>query len=337
MVDTVTEAKWSMLAAKPHSGGVVSMRIHPRSGQDIFIAVRYPSGERMLAVRVPTAAAEVAIRKLGQPSQTRGIRVELATAGDGLTDLRIVLTASDRRDVFNPLATDVAYAAAAAHGPEQALSGAIRRFEHWRALLRSIADTGLASEARLGLYGELATLRDHLLPVVPETEAVEAWTGPTGTNQDFQLGSVAVEVKTTAAHRPQHLTINNERQLDPTGVGTLLLAHLSVDERRGGSGETINSAVDGIANALRGTTALQHFQDLLLRSGYLSEDRHLYDEPRYTRRSLTFWHVVDDFPRIVESDLRSGVGDCRYQIGTAGLERFAVPPDELPGILKGER
>ncbi|WP_275423718.1 PD-(D/E)XK motif protein [Virgisporangium ochraceum] len=247
-----------------------------------------------------------------------------------------MLTSDDLRDVFNPLATDVASAAAAAQGPDQALSEAIRRFEHWRALLRSIADTGLSPEARLGLYGELAILRDHLLPVLSELTAVEAWTGPTGTNQDFQLATAAVEVKTTATRQPQHLTITSERQLDRAGISTLVLAHMSVDERRGGTGETINRAIDDITAAVSGTAALPRFEDLLLRSGYLPGDRHLYAEPRYTRRNLRFWHVVDDFPRIVESDLRPGVGDCRYQIDTSGLDRFVIPPDELPRILKGD-
>jgi hypothetical protein len=76
--------------------------------------------------------------------------------------------------------------------------------------------------------------------------------------------------------------------------------------------------------------------DMLARAGYLRQHRALYDEPRYTVRKQSFWRVTEDFPRITEGDLRAGVGDCRYHISTAGLERFLMTPEQVAAAIAGE-
>jgi hypothetical protein len=331
---TVSEADWAQLEAEHHPHGLVTRRLFPQSPHDIFLAVRQPAGTRMLLLRVPDTAAEAVARGRGTLPTTRGLDLRFGHSDGGRRELQVILTAEDRREVFNPLIADMAATAGAAEGAEAALTAAIDRFEQWRHLLQSVADSGLGREARRGLYGELVVLRDHVLAAVPPTEAVRSWTGPTGANQDFELPGAAVEVKTGAGGQPQSITIANERQLDDTGVERLLLAHLLVDERRGGSGESLNAVVDSLRNAV-GPAARVLLDDLLARVAYLTEHRHLYDEPRYTQRGSRFWRVTGDFPRITEADLRPGVGDCRYRISTVGLDRYRVLADEVGGMLRG--
>ena len=137
-------------------------------------------------------------------------------------------------------------------------------------MLQSSTDTGLAPEARRGLFGELTFLREHLLPPARRREAVAAWTGPTAAHQDFQLPGAAIEVKTSSGKEPQTLVISSERELDDTGTGRLILAHLSLDERRGGSGESLNVVVERARDARRPTPPHESLlDDLLVRAGYL--------------------------------------------------------------------
>ena len=75
--------------------------------------------------------------------------------------------------------------------------------------------------------------------------------------------------------------------------------------------------------------------DLLVRAGYLRQQRDLYDEPRYTVRRQRFWHVAGDFPRITEADLRPGVGDCRYRISTAGLDQYLMTAEQVAAAVTG--
>jgi hypothetical protein len=332
---TINERDWERLEADQHVTGITVRRIYPGSAYDIFIAVRHPGNCRMLTLRVPEQDADEALRELTALPSTRGLNMELARLPDDGSELRVVLTDAGLREVFNPLADDIAAAAQQSPDPAAAVRAAVSRFEHWQRMLEKLADTGLTPEARRGLFGELSILRWHLLPTMSAADAVAAWTGPAATNQDFQLPGAAIEVKTGAGKEPQTLVINNERELDPRGTPRLLLAFLSLDERRGGSGESLKTAVAGIRAAVTDAAARSLLDDLLVRAGYLESQRDLYDEPRYTVRRERFWHVTDDFPRITEADLRPGVGDCRYRISTTGLDEYAMTAVQVNTAIRG--
>jgi Putative PD-(D/E)XK family member, (DUF4420) len=332
---TITEGDWERLAADEHTRGVTVRRIHPESVYDIFIAIRHPDNCRMLTLRIQTRDADEALRRMHALPQTRGIEMQLVRLSEGGSELRIVLTDGSLHEVFNPLADDIASSVHNASSAVGAVLAAVDRFEHWRLMLERLADSGLAPQARRGLYGELVVLRDFLLPAMPAPEAVRAWTGPTAANQDFQLPAAAIEVKTSSGKEPQQLVIANERELDEHGTATLILAHLSLDERRGGTGESLNTAVDRTRALVTAPSAAALLDDLLVRAGYLALQRALYDEPRYTVRKQHFWHVTGDFPRITEADLRAGVGDCRYHISSAGLDEFLMTEAQVDTAIAG--
>jgi len=265
--------------------------------------------------------------------RTRGLELQLIRLSDECGELRVVLTDGCLREVFNLLASDIADAAAKAPGGGAAVLSAAERFEHWRRLLERLDGTGLTAEARRGLFGELTILRARLLPALPSAQAIAAWTGPTAAHQDFQLPRLAIEVKTTSGKEPQTLVISSERELDSSGTAMLILAGLSLDERRGGSGESLNAAVRSVRAAVTDAAAQSLLDDLLVRAGYLHSQRDLYDEPRYTVRRERFWHVDGDFPRITEADLKLGVGDCRYRIATAGLEEYLMTEAKVAAAI----
>ena len=330
---TITEHDWERLEADRHARGVTVRRVYPESVYDIFIAVRHPDGCRMLTLRVPPHDADEALRRLRALPRTRGLEMQLARLADDGSELRVVLTDGSLREVFNPLAGDIAAAARQAPGPAAAVLAAAGRFEHWRRMLERLDGTGLTPEARRGLFGELSILRGHLLPALPAAQAVAAWTGPAAAHQDFQLPGAAIEVKTSSGKEPQTLVISSERELDPHGAAWLVLAGLSLDERRGGSGESLNAAVSAVRDAVTDPAARSLLDDLLVRAGYLQSQRDLYDEPRYTVRRERFWHVTGNFPRITEADLRPGVGNCRYHIATAGLDEYLMTARQVAAAI----
>jgi hypothetical protein len=332
---TITEADWQQLRADQHAHGITVRRVYPHSARELFIAIRHPDGLRMLTLGVDADGAAEVLRRLQSLPRTRGLDVQFARSGDSKGELRFTLTDDNLREVFNPLASDIAATAQTQATEADAALAAFTRFEHWRQMLQSLADKGMSPEARRGLFGELTVLRDYVLAALPGPEAVRAWTGPTAANQDFQTADIAIEVKTSAGKEPQTLVISNERELDGTGVTLLLLAHLSLDERRGGNGESLNALISATRAAISDPAAMMLLDDLLVRAGYLQQQRELYDEPRYAVRKQRFWRVVAEFPRIVESDLRPGVGDCSYRISTAGLEPFAYSSDAVTAALTG--
>jgi hypothetical protein len=331
---TITEQDWSQLESDWHEHGVTVRRVYPQSPHEIFIGVRHPDGARMLTIAVDTYAAAQVVRQLHELPHTRGLEMQFARIDNDRRELQVILTDASMREVFNPLASDIAGIAHAQSDDAEAALAAVGRFIHWSQMLEKLADSGLSFQARRGLVGELFFLRDYLLDAIPATAAVRSWTGPTRAHQDFQFIGTAVEVKTSSGKEPQTIVISSERELDDTGVDLLVLAHFSLDERRGGSGESLNAIVDCVRDAVSDAAARDTLDDLLIRVGYLEQQRSLYEEPRYTIRKQRFWRVTGDFPRITESDLRPRVGDCQYRISTAGLNAYLLTGEDVVTAVK---
>ncbi|WP_128803046.1 MULTISPECIES: PD-(D/E)XK motif protein [unclassified Streptomyces] len=332
---TVTEDAWHELESPQDAPGRSSLRLYPESTLDIFLSVSHPGRQRMLVLRADARSADPIVRSVGRLPKAAGIEMNLSAVSRVEYELQVILTADELREVFNPLVSDVADTVRAAPAAADALAAAVDRFGRWQDLLRAVSRDGLSAEARRGLYGELLVLGDVLLASLAQTSAVEAWTGPTGTNQDFQLPAVAIETKASVAKRPRSIRIASERQLDGTGTPALLLALAQLDERRGGSGESLNRRVEGIRQRLTSPAARARFDGLLIQAGYLPGHRDLYEEPRYTLRELRFWHVREGFPRLVESDLPEGVGDCTYHVSTSGLDAHRATADEVKELIGG--
>ncbi|MFF5423240.1 MULTISPECIES: PD-(D/E)XK motif protein [unclassified Streptomyces] len=330
----IDENLWKELEAPQPDRGRSTRRLFPESPHSIHVGVTHPARQRMLVVRAGARAADRARDLLMDLRETRGLSLSCSSVSNREFELQISLTAGDLREVFTPLAEDIARAARDA-APETVLERAVLRFTRWQELLRRVGETGLGRDTRLGLYAELHYLRSHLMRSLPADTAVAAWTGPEGSNQDFQLPSIAIEVKATSGKSAAAVRIANERQLDDRGVDRLVLVRIALDARRGGTGESLNSVVDEIRSALGTPAATAGFEQRLAWAGYLPHQRHLYDEPRYTLRQTDLWNVDEEFPRIVETGLPAGVGNCSYEISVAGLEKHRTTTDEVTGVIRG--
>lgn len=330
---TVTEDEWRELESPQNVPGRSSLRLHPESPLDTFLVVSHPGRHRILVFRADARSVDPIVRSVGRLPRAAGIEMNLSAVSRVEYELQVILTADGLREVFNPLVSDVAETARAASTAADALGAVVDRFKRWQDLLSAVSRDGLSAEARRGLYGELLVLGDVLMASLDQVEAIDAWTGPTGTNQDFQLLGLAIETKASIAKRPRTIRIASERQLDGAGTSALFLALANLDERRGGTGESLNRRVDGIRQRLTNPAARSRFDGLLIQAGYLPGNRDLYEEPRYTLRELRFWHVREGFPRLIESDLPEGVGDCTYHLSTAGLDAYSAAVGEVKELI----
>jgi hypothetical protein len=332
----ISDGDWGTLtAAARGSAGVAWRRIHADSGHDLYIAVRQPGDQRCLWFDLPADAIEdhSAIASL------RSVHVEVRHKDDAGSALRceMALTSADLADVFSRLVEDVSAAVAAQRTDASAADALLTRLARWRRLLETSSQQGLTAEERRGLQGELVVLGELLDAGLAARCVVPAWTGPLHKNQDFQFSDAALEVKTTSAKQPQSVMVTNERELDPRGVDELFLVQLSLDERRGGTGESLPESVDHLRARLCADPGSQaHFDQLLARAGYLDEHARLYADTRYTVRTLSCFRVSSGFPAIIEGMLPAGVGDVKYRIQTAALRPFVHGWTEACQLLRGK-
>lgn len=319
---------WSSLESEPRIGGDYRRRIHPESVSDLWLFIHHPGDMRGLLIDLDFRADEVV-----ELPKSAGIEVRFRSSGGATPSLEVVLTQPAFTDLFDTLVADIAATAARAKGRTQAATNVAGRIKRWQAFLKESPD-GLSEERQRGLFGELIFLQLHLLPTIDPVSAVTAWTGPAAANQDFGLGSVAIEAKTTMAKQHQRLRIASERQLDSTGLDTLMLFHLSVD-CRDGAGLSLTDLIADLREALAPTPiAAAGFEDGLFAAGFLDTHASRYHRMGYTIRASFIYLVDDDFPRIVETDCPVGVGDVSYSLAASALTPFVIDADEAHRLIK---
>jgi Putative PD-(D/E)XK family member, (DUF4420) len=320
---------WSQLERdiQQDRSGYVTRRVRPDSLCDLRIALIEPQGTRTLLLRVRHTVANF----IREYPKSEGFQVQVVRLPDDSQDyvtLQLALTKNRYSDIFTALVDDVIMGVAEKLTEEAGLEEFVVRLRRWQAFLKANQPEGLSEIAQQGLYGELWFLR-QVISHLGLLNGLRRWTGPKGTQQDFQFLGCAVEVKTTSAKQHQKLAIASERQLDDTGAGTILLLHLSLDVRQG-QGEKLPEMVASVRSLVASdAVARDELENLLFEIGYLDIHATRYENIGYTIREYNYFKVGEDFPKIIESDLRNGVGDVRYTVSVAECKRFSIPESEV--------
>lgn len=324
---------WDMLGKSTgHSSGVVALRLLPESKFNIFAALDQATGHRFLLVKSNTYD----VRPPPALPAGRGFNVQFViTAADpeGENCLRFELTEPTHADVFDVIGNDVLRNIVQSVDDKAAFSGFVARIGEWQHFLDQLPRDGFSEQAQQGLFAELWFLREFLLGDLGPEKAVRAWAGPKAMAKDFHLSGVAFEVKASSSKQHSRFTISSEMQLDPHGVSRLILYCLLLERLMGG-GMSLPELVTAIRKDLQtDLDAALLFSELLLQTGYTDSDAELYTI-RFAIRSQHFFDVRDDFPRIVEADLRLGVGDVHYSILYSECERYAVTEADARSLIK---
>ena len=312
--------------------GRLQRRIVPAGRRDFFLGLEMPSRNRMLILRVLANSVE------GQPHipDSRGLTVRTVPR-EGESDeveVELGLTDPEHRDIFDLLVRDLVAAAEDSQDERMGVTRFLARLSDWQQLFRRLASRGLTPEGQKGLWGELWVLREIVAPVAGMGRAVDGWRGPMGADQDFQLGTICIEVKTSTAAKLERLAIASERQLEVPEDVVLLLLGLSLDGRPG-HGETLYEMVRSV-RTMASESGCQHLVDPRLDlCGYSSEDADLYSDIGYTVRSLNPFRVEEGFPRIVSDGLRAGISEVHYLISTASCREFQMREERPAKLLEG--
>lgn len=276
------------------------------------------------------------------------VSLHVEAEGGGVTMLQFTLDDHQFRDIFQSLCDDLVQRVLATDSEEAGAQTLVRNLSRWLRMMKRRGTGALNRERQTGLYGELFVLQSILAPVVGVNKAVDAWTGPTGELQDFQLdGGVAIETKTLSVSRPQSLKISSERQLDDNGFAALLIAHVAVDVQRG-TGITLPDIVSQLRELLGEGGSRTLFEERLWEAGYHDSHAAVYQHG-YTHRNQAWYRVTAAFPRIIEADLRPGMGQVSYVVDASACEPFCVDdeivkswlveppvPEQLVGAEEGQ-
>lgn len=294
---------------------------------DVFVAIQQP--EKFICIA--TSISESIEVNISMFDNLQEIQIDFFPDHNqkGKNILLFKLINNQHKDIFSVLCEDLIASITSETNEKQLVKAILNRFEKWKSLFTRIISEGLTPEEQRGLFGELYFLRKFLQCNNNLQLILNTWVGSAREVRDFQMNNWAVEVKTTHGNNHQKVQISSERQLDITHLDKLFLYHISLEKVQEG-GETLNQIVTSINDLLvTDLIALNRFKSKLYEAGYFDHHIGLYDTTGYFIRQDTFYKIENNFPRIQENEIRSGVGDVKYSIILSQCEAYKQSEDSV--------
>ena len=241
----------------------------------------------------------------------RSVRISSVERHDGQWSLVLSLAQTELAGVFALLCEDLVESSRHLARGSSGVKLVARRLANWRRLMEE-GGSGLLSSAEVrGLVGELLVLDCYFLDRLGSVAAVNAWGGPLGSDQDFQLAEEAWEVKTIHADSTA-IEVSSENQLD-SASREIFLTVIPLEESVGGAGNSLNDLVLRLKARMDDQPlARDTFDERLVALGYMSRSE--YDAPRFRVGKVRTFRVQGNFPRLTAKDIMKGVAEVRYKV-----------------------
>ena len=322
------QEKWTQireLGSVPDTISARSLSVSGLSENDVLLCITQ-DGNPGILLRNPGGKAP-----LPNPGCGRLVvkREQLLREGSQLDDyIRIECLESGLETPFALLVSQVVSYLASGATPSKACMDAVLDF---RRLLSKNGGLLPSEDEILGLVGELLLLK-RLVSASPHLW--QGWNGPLGSARDYSWGTVDIEAKASRMAGESRLTVNGLEQLEPEEGRDLLIHHSVLTNNPVG---TID--VPGLVDEIRVQISdLEGFDTRLVSAGFLSEQRDLWLEHRFTLHGSHIYRVSEDFPRIRKSDfpdgsLPAGVAKLRYDIMLSSCSDFRLSTSEEEALL----
>lgn len=323
------ELAWTSLSATKDEPGWQLIAIDPAGPVPIEAGRRFPGNEEAVLASFPKGTLPPA-EKL---PDGQGFAVERADPyGDGRVWLALARRAHGRAELFAAMACDVVGAmddeAATGSDAHRLLRVFLGRVRAWQEFMRKGAQA-LSAEAEIGLFGELATLAALIDAGATLGAAVTAWVGPLDAPQDFELGTGAVEVKSTLAAVGFSARIGSLEQLDDSVRQPLFVAACRLKQLA--QGKTLPEMVASLkARAASDAEVAGLLAERLIAAGYFDAHAEGYAR-RFELESLRLMEVTSAFPRLIKATVPLGVTKAVYDID---LDKIAGARVDLAAAAK---
>ncbi|MBA4110880.1 MAG: PD-(D/E)XK motif protein [Leptothrix sp. (in: Bacteria)] len=303
---------WSSLTGSDTEPGWQAIALPSAGSLDVRAGRRSPDNAEAVLVGFPTVRLSVADKL----PEGQGFSVERADPeGNGRLWLALTRKIAGSTELFAAMACDVVGALdeAVATGADEGklVRVFIRRVGAWQEFMRK-GSHALSPEAEIGLIGELTLLRAIIDAGAPAEIAVEAWVGPLDGLQDFELGTGAVEVKTTLSSAGFPARIGSLEQLDDAIRQPLFVAGVRL--RQTASGQNLPGFVEMMRQTMRGEAEAERLlTERLLAAGYINSHADRYPR-RFEHAVARVIEVTNDFPRLTSGRVPAGIMRAMYEI-----------------------
>lgn len=321
---------WSSLAGADAHNGAEGWRSAPisRRGAIMLHAGRhFPGGGEALLARFGAASLPAATKL----PEGAGFRIERANPNeDGVSWLALTRKPDGSSELFSAMAHDIAEAldACAADDEAKGLATLLGRARAWQEFMRKGA-APLASEAEIGLFGELAALRAVIEAGIDPATACESWVGPLDGLRDFEIGTGGIEVKSTLSMGGFPARIGALEQLDDASRQPLFVAGMRLRQTEGGS--SLPDAVQTLRDIVMGEQEAERLlAERVIAAGYFDAHADQYAR-RFELAEARVLRVSEGFPRMTPWSVPDGVTRASYDID---LDKAPGQPVSFAEALK---
>lgn len=259
-----------------------------------------------------------------------GIEVDLRAGAAGQQRLVLTLEKQVDRDLFEGLCRTLAAALEHATGSASSLAVALIHIRRWKTFLSGRSQTLSAEEVR-GLFAEITFLLELMDRMPSSAMAVEAWLGPERSHQDFIFGNTAVEVKSLSGAERSTVRISSEDQLEALNDALYLRIYRLSSLPDAVGAWSLNNIIVAVQTRLAEPEAVEAFDRKLVAHGYAPLPD--YDEPRFVISDVHSYRVVEEFPRLIRSQLPESIAKVGYEIK---LEALAPYECENKSVFGGD-
>jgi hypothetical protein len=305
---------------------IIKTRIGEIAQFKCFAATNHKTGNHLFILEISKNALIPEFKNF----KFKGLLIQAFDFGK-TKELNIYLLDNQLKDIFCLFIENILEEISNCVTENEALTETSNVVLKWKKLFDKINFQGLTLESQKGLMGELLLFKSFLGENYPIDNLLESWTGPDYEDKDFLFGSKGIEVKFTSSKTPR-IRITSERQLDAQNLSHLYLI-LYVAEQVKDRGFSLNSIIEEIRNKITSNhNALKLFNERLLLIGYLDEDYENYNG-QYALKKEYKYLVENGFPKIVSSDLASGVYNASYYIELSAIEPFVVNVESVIELI----
>jgi hypothetical protein len=258
-----------------------------------------------------------------------GIDVDLRRGAPGQQRLVLTLEKQVDRDLFEGLCRALASALERATDSASSLAVALAHIRRWKTFMSGRSQHLSAEEVR-GLFAELTFLLELIERQASTAAAVDAWLGPEKSHQDFIFGNTAVEIKSLSGTERSTVRISSEDQLESLNEELFLRIYRLSSLSDAAGTRSLNDIVAAVQALLTEAEAVEAFDRKLIAHGYAPLPE--YDQPRFVVSDTHSYSVVEGFPRLMRSQLPTGIDRVSYDIR---LETIAPYECDNRGVFGG--
>lgn len=307
---------------KPTGDIIIKTKIEDIAHLNCYAATNHITGQHLYIMSV---SKNVEVPEL-KNYRFKGVEIFLVETDD-FCELNIYLLDSDLKDIFSLFIQNILEDVVESVTESEAVTKTLNVISKWKKLFDKINFNGLSIEEQKGLIGELLFINHLLDNRKSSTITLNAWTGPDFEDKDFVFGGIGIEVKLTSSKYPK-IKITNEGQLDTQNLNELFLILYTVEDVKE-NGFTLNSLISQTQQKLSvNIDELNFFNERLVLLGYFEEDKEHYSK-MYSLKKTYSYFVLEDFPKIIKTQLPIGVYNTSYFIELSALENFTIEIDEI--------